>query len=63
MEKAGLIKCLDTLQEADLDVAHCQFVTDRHLGIAKYLRETRPDIQHCYDIWHVAKCKLKSLFM
>ena len=33
------------------------FVTDRHKQIAKWLRENAPDVDHRYDIWHLAKCK------
>jgi hypothetical protein len=32
-------------------------VTDRHRGVAKYLREEQPHVKHRYDLWHVAKCK------
>ena len=31
-------------------------VTDRHKQIAKWLKENAADIDHRYDIWHLAKC-------
>jgi len=37
-----------------------RIVTDRHRGVAKYLRETYGQtIKHRYDLWHVAKCNTK----
>ena len=30
-------------------------VTDRHKQIAKYIRETHPEITHQYDEWHISK--------
>ena len=32
-----------------------KFISDRHLSIAKWIRENMPHIQHLYDIWHVAR--------
>lgn len=31
------------------------FVSDRHRGIAKWIRESQPETSHFYDIWHVAR--------
>ncbi|XP_075308963.1 uncharacterized protein LOC142370332 [Odontesthes bonariensis] len=36
-------------------------VTDRHLQIAKWVRENYQHILHLYDIWHVAKSLAKKL--
>ena len=33
-------------------------VTDRHKQLSKWIRENLPDIEHRYDIWHVAKSKV-----
>ena len=56
MEKEGLIRSLHNIQEVmGLQVA--TLVTDRHLGIAKYMRTEQPHIMHKYDIWHVEKCE------
>ena len=31
-----------------------KFISDRHLSIAKWIRENSPHIKHLFDIWHVA---------
>ena len=54
MEKEGLERVLDYLQlqhQMTVEV----LVTDRHRQINKWLRENHPDINHYYDVWHVAK--------
>ena len=38
------------------------FVSDRHRGIAKWIREKQKDTCHFYDIWHVARSVMKKLF-
>ncbi|XP_078495309.1 uncharacterized protein LOC108950611 [Ciona intestinalis] len=53
MEKQGFIRCLEDLQQYDLR-PHT-VITDRHLQIAKYIREEQNDIVHHYDIWHLTK--------
>ena len=35
--------------------------TDRHVQVAKYMREERSDIIHQYDIWHFNKTIKKAL--
>lgn len=57
MEKEGLIRTLKFFENTGVRVG--TLVTDRHSGIAKFIREKYPQITHCYDVWHVAKCKLK----
>ena len=37
------------------------FISDRHLGIAKWIRESCPQTQHFFDIWHVARTISKKL--
>ena len=37
------------------------FISDRHKGIAKWLRAAYPLVQHFYDIWHVSKSITKKL--
>ena len=59
MEKYGLIKTLDFLEETDVNVA-C-LTTDRHISIRKYMREDRSIILHQFDIWHVSKSVKKKL--
>lgn len=55
MEKEGLVRGLDFIEENDLSID--LLVTDRHKQIDSWLRKTKPEIHHRYDIWHVAKCK------
>ena len=58
MEKEGLIRAIDDLQEEGLTIG--TLVTDRHNQIAKWMREEHPEIDHRYDVWHVAKCMLSK---
>jgi solute carrier family 8 (sodium/calcium exchanger) len=37
------------------------FISDRHRGIAKWIRECQPLTKHFYDIWHVARSIHKKL--
>ncbi len=59
MELFGFKKCLEFLKNSDIDVA--KLVTDTHCSIAKLMREEHPQIRHRYDLWHIAKSKLKTL--
>jgi len=36
-------------------------VSDRHRGIAKWIREDHPETKHYFDIWHVARSITKKL--
>jgi hypothetical protein len=53
MEKEGLERVIKKLMEHGLNVT--TLITDRHLQIAKWVRETLPDVQHFYDVWNLAK--------
>lgn len=53
MELEGLKRGLQFFCQEDLAIN--TLVTDRHRSIAKYLREEQPDMDHFYDIWHIAK--------
>ena len=53
MEHKGLVKALKFLDDNSVQVK--TIVTDRHKQIAKYMREQKPSIDHCYDVWHVSK--------
>jgi hypothetical protein len=33
------------------------FITDRHTGIAKHMRENLAHIKHYFDLWHLKKSK------
>ncbi|XP_077091362.1 uncharacterized protein LOC143742389 [Siphateles boraxobius] len=59
MEKEGLIRSLDFLEKSAVKVA--SIVTDRHSQIQKFLRIVRYDIEHFYEVWHVAKGVAKKV--
>ncbi|XP_062588586.1 uncharacterized protein LOC134250245 isoform X2 [Saccostrea cucullata] len=59
MEKEGLIRGVRYLEENGLPIS--QIVTDRHLQVAKWMRENLPDTTHSIDVWHVAKGFKKKL--
>ena len=53
MEHLGLVRALQFLVDNLLQVA--TLVTDRYNQIAKYMAEVKPEIEHCYDVWHESK--------
>ena len=53
MEKEGHSRALQHLSDRGLAIQ--VLVTDRHKQMAKWLRETHPEIKHYFDVWHVAK--------
>ena len=55
MEKEGLIRGLEFLEAKGLSIG--LLVTDRHKEINAWLRNNKPEIEHRYDVWHVAKCE------
>lgn len=60
MELEGGKLCFDYLQGvAGLTVK--VFVSNRHRGIAKWIRECHPTVTHFFDQWHVAKGLVKKL--
>ena len=40
---------------ADNDLNVTTLVSDRHLSIAKHMREKLPKITHYYGLWHLTK--------
>ena len=56
MEKEGLIRTMQYFDDNELNVS--VLITDWHKSISKWIREMHPNINHYYDVWHVAKCKL-----
>lgn len=52
-ELEGAKRCFAYLQQLGLSIAI--FVSDRHRGIAKWIRETSVDTIHYFNIWHVAR--------
>ena len=41
--------------------ANKTFISDRHRGIAKWVRENQKETCHVYDVWHVARSLTKKL--
>ena len=54
--KRGLEWVIDTNNMAVTDI-----VTDRHSSVKKYMREEFTDINHWFDVWHVANGMLQLL--
>ena len=65
MENEDLIRGIHFLQKKKLKIN--TLVTDQHKQIAKWVKENLPSTDHCYDIWHLAKCtcmlNLQSIYM
>ena len=59
MEQEGLTRGVDLLQAHGLHFN--KLVTDRHVSIAKWVRENLPHVTHLYDLWHVGKGFRKKL--
>lgn len=53
MEKEGLKRSTESLQDSGFSID--LIVTDRHVQIQKWIRETLPNATYCFDVWHVAK--------
>lgn len=60
MELKGAQLCFSYLQRAGLTIK--VFVSDRHKGLTKWVRESQPLTTHYYDTWHIAKSVVKKLF-
>ena len=54
MEKERLVRAMKVLKKK---FKIGLYVIDHYKQIAKWLRENAPDVDHHYDIWHLAKCK------
>lgn len=59
MELEGCKLCFQYLMKVGLAIK--VFVSDRHRGIAKWIREKQPTVKHYFDQWHVAKGLVKKL--
>ena len=50
------------LKESDVHVT--KLVTDCHVQVLAYMANEKPDVEHSYDVWHVAKGKcVRSLLV
>ena len=58
-ELEGAKRCFAYLKGVGLAVG--TFISDRHRGIAKWIRENCNGTTHFFDIWHVAKSVTKKL--
>ena len=53
MELESLKRQLKCLEDNKAQVT--MLVTDRHTQVSAYMANEKPDIEHAYDVWHVAK--------
>ena len=53
MELEGLKRCVDKLRSNNISFG--TIVTDRHVQIKKFMRTTYPEINHYFDVFHIAK--------
>lgn len=58
-ELEGAKRCFAFLEQLGLTIS--VFVSDRHRGIAKWIRKTCKQTTQYYDIWHVARSIKKKL--
>lgn len=59
MEKMGLERSLSLVLDHGLNVT--TLATDRHVGIKCYMKNTYPQIDHQFDVWHLAESITKKL--
>lgn len=60
MELDGAKRSFAFLSTAGLNIS--TFITDRHKGIGKWMREEQKNTLHLYDLWHVCKSLVKDLW-
>ena len=58
-ELEGLKRSFQFLKQNNIEVP--VFVSDRHKGINKWIREVETGTKHYFDIWHVARSITKKL--
>ena len=59
MEREGFKRCMDSIQGKG---AHVKVVaTDRHVSIKSDMKKKYPDVNHQFDVWHLAKSITKKL--
>ena len=59
MELDGAKRCFNFLSQAGLKISI--FISDRHISISKWIRETQVGTSHFHDLWHVSKGLCKKL--
>ncbi|CAB3997272.1 Hypothetical predicted protein [Paramuricea clavata] len=45
----------------DNNVCVTKLVTDRHIQVSAYMANEKPDVEHSYNVWHLAKGEKKKL--
>lgn len=58
MEKLGLERSLQFVTESGVTIK--VLATDRHLGIQAFMKSEYPQIDHQFDVWHLAKSVKKN---
>ena len=53
MELESLKRQLKCLEDNKIEVT--MLGTDRHIQVSAYMANEKPEIEHSYDIWHLAK--------
>ena len=59
MELEGAKRCFSYLKKCGLAINI--FISDRHRGIAKWIRCYQKTTQHFFDLWHIAKSITKQV--
>ncbi|EEC10764.1 conserved hypothetical protein, partial [Ixodes scapularis] len=57
MKLEELDRSLTYLTKEDLTVE--VIVTDRYVQVSVYMKQEHPLIQHCLDLWHISKARLR----
>ena len=60
MEYAGFQRAIEHLLDRGFDIS--AFISDRHISIAKHMRDELPMITHYFDLWHLKKSKLTIMY-
>jgi hypothetical protein len=60
MELESLKRQITFLQKNNVEIK--TLVTDRHTQVSAYMENENPEIEHTYDVWHVAKGNLSAIF-
>jgi len=61
MELEGAKRAFTCLKSVRISIK--VFISDRHRGIAKWIRESQPNTSHFFDIWHIARSIAKGMLM
>ena len=59
MERDGFARCMENIQDKGAKVK--VVATDRHGSIKSDMKRNYPEIDHQYDVWHLAKSVTKKL--